>query len=53
MSRKPIRQATDKVIHIRVDENVHHKLKMEAASSRITIQEIVEGMLKRKFTHKK
>jgi predicted HicB family RNase H-like nuclease len=50
MKRKPKRKISDKIIHIRVDEIIHHKLKMKAASSKTTIQEIVEGMLKRKFS---
>jgi len=53
MSRKPKRQISDKIIHIRVDEIIHQRLKMEAASSKTTIQEIVESMLKKKFASKK
>lgn len=53
MSRKRIRQATDKIIHIRIDEETHQKLKMKAASSSTTIQQIVESLLKKKYGGKK
>ena len=53
MKRNPKRHISDKIIHIRIDEIIHQKLKMEAASSKTTTQEIVESMLKRKFTSKK
>jgi predicted HicB family RNase H-like nuclease len=52
MSRKPIRQPTDKVIHIRIDEETHQSLKMQAASSRTSIQQIVESLLRKKFASK-
>jgi predicted HicB family RNase H-like nuclease len=53
MSRYPVRQATDKIIHIRIDEETHRMLKMEAASSKTTIQQIVESLLKKKFPSKR
>jgi predicted HicB family RNase H-like nuclease len=53
MSGRTIRHATDKVIHIRLDEVTHQRLKVEAAASKTTIQEIVENMLKRKCATKK
>ena len=52
MKKKPKRQVSDKIIHIRIDETVHQKLKMDAALSKTTIQEIVESMLKRRFMSK-
>ena len=53
MNRTPVRQATDKVIHIRIDEETHTELKMEAASSKTTVQQIVESLLREKFRSKK
>jgi len=53
MSRRAIRDATDNVIHFRIDEVTHQRLRVEAAASKTTIQEIVENMLKRKFATKK
>lgn len=49
MSRRPKRQVTDKVIHIRIDEETHQKLKMHAASSRATIQRLVEELIRTKY----
>jgi hypothetical protein len=49
MNRKPRRSATDKVIHIRIDEETHRKLKMHAASSKATIQKLVEDMIRSKY----
>ena len=49
MSRRAVRKTTDKVIHIRIDEETHQKLKMEAASTKTSIQQIVESILKEKF----
>jgi len=49
MSRRTIRQATDKVIHIRIDEETHQKLKMHAASSKATIQQLVESLIRAKY----
>jgi len=49
MDREPKRSATDKVIHIRIDEETHQKLKMHAASSRATIQQLVESLIRSKY----
>ncbi len=49
MSRRTIRQATDKVIHIRIDEDTHLKLKTHAASTKATIQELVESLIRAKY----
>jgi predicted HicB family RNase H-like nuclease len=49
MSRRPKRQDTDKVIHIRIDEETHQKLKMHAASSKATIQQLVESLIRAKY----
>jgi hypothetical protein len=49
MSRRQIRQATDKVIHIRLDEDTHQKLKMHAVSSMSTIQQLVEELIRTKY----
>lgn len=53
MNRKPVRQATDKVIHIRIDEETHRRLKMEAASTRTSIQQIVESLVRNEFSSKR
>jgi len=53
MSRKPIRQATDKVIHIRLDEGTHQKLKMHAVSTKSTIQQLVEELIRAKYQNLK
>lgn len=50
VTRKPLRQSTDKVIHIRIDKTTHQRLKLEAALSETSIQQIVEGLLKQKFS---
>jgi len=49
MNRKPRRSATDKVIHIRIDEDTHRKLKMHAALSKATIQRLVEDLIRSKY----
>ena len=49
MNRKPRRSVTDKVIHIRIDEETHRKLKMHAASSKETIQKLVEDLIRSKY----
>lgn len=49
MNRKPRKSATDKVIHIRIDEESHRKLKMHAASSKVTIQQFVEDLIRSKY----
>jgi hypothetical protein len=49
MNRKPRRSATDKVIHIRIDEATHRRLKMHAASSKATIQKLVEDLIRSKY----
>jgi predicted HicB family RNase H-like nuclease len=49
MDRKPKRSVTDKVIHIRIDEETHRKLKMHAASSKATIQKLVEDLIRSKY----
>jgi demethoxyubiquinone hydroxylase (CLK1/Coq7/Cat5 family) len=49
MNKRSRRLATDKVIHIRIDEETHRKLKMHAASSKATIQQLVEGLISKKY----
>ena len=49
MSRRPTRQTTDKVIHIRIDEETHQKLKVHAASSKASIQKLVEELIRTKY----
>jgi len=49
MNKRPRRLATDKVIHIRIDEETHQKLKMHAASSKATIQQLVENLIRAKY----
>jgi predicted HicB family RNase H-like nuclease len=49
MNKKPKRSPTDKVIHIRIDEETHHKLKMHAVSSKATIQQLVESLIRTKY----
>jgi predicted HicB family RNase H-like nuclease len=53
MSRKSIRQATDKVIHIRLGERTHQKLKMHAVSSKSTIQQLVEELIRTRYQNLK
>jgi hypothetical protein len=49
MNRKARRSANDKVIHIRIDEKTHRKLKMHAASSKATIPKLVEDLIRSKY----
>jgi predicted HicB family RNase H-like nuclease len=49
MPGKPRRSENDKVIHIRIDEKTHQKLKMHAASSKSTIQQLVENLIRNKY----
>ena len=49
MSRRPTRQTTDKVIHIQIDEETHQKLKVHAASSKASIQKLVEELIRTKY----
>ena len=49
MNRRPQRLATDKVIHIRIDEETHQKLKMHAASTKATIQHLVESLIRAEY----
>jgi hypothetical protein len=49
MNRKHRRSATDKMIHIRIDEETHRKLKMHAASAKATIQKLVEDLIRSKY----
>lgn len=37
------------MIHIRLDEETHRKLKMHAASSKSTIQKLVESLIREKY----
>jgi predicted HicB family RNase H-like nuclease len=53
MKSAPKRLASDKVIHIRIDEQTHQKLKMHAASSKATIQQLVENLLHTKYENMK
>ena len=49
MKKNSKRSATDKVIHIRLDQKTHHKLKVHAATSRATIQQLVENLIRAKY----
>ena len=49
MTKRSKRAATDKVIHIRIDEETHRKLKIHAASSKATIQHLVESLIRDKY----
>ncbi|MGD8922657.1 MAG: CopG family transcriptional regulator [Candidatus Zixiibacteriota bacterium] len=49
MTKRSKRAATDKVIHIRIDEETHRKLKIHAASSQATIQHLVESLIRDKY----
>jgi len=43
--RKPFR---GRMIHIRLDEETHKQLKIQAAQSSTTIQQIVENLIRKK-----
>jgi predicted HicB family RNase H-like nuclease len=49
MNRRIRRSAADKMIHVRIDEKTHRKLKMHAASSKATIQRLVEDLIRSKY----
>jgi Sec-independent protein translocase protein TatA len=48
-TKKSTRSANDKLIHIRIDELTHRKLKTYAASSQMTIQQLVEELIRSKY----
>ena len=39
-----------RMIHIRLDEDTHLRLKVHAAESRSTIQQLVEALIRRKYS---
>jgi len=39
------------MIHIRLDEETHRKLKIHVAESGTTIQQLVEGLVRRKYAN--
>jgi len=47
-AKKTKRSGIDKLIYIRIDENTHRKLKTHAASTRVTIQQLVEELIRKK-----
>ncbi len=49
MKRNSRRSDTDKVIHIWIEEETLKKLKMHAASSKATIEQLVEELLRSKY----
>jgi predicted HicB family RNase H-like nuclease len=53
MSRKTVRKATDRMIHVRINEETHQRLKMHAVASKTTIQQIVESLLSKEFSSKR
>ena len=51
MSERPKRSSTDRMIHVRLDEETHRKLKMHAAASKGTIQQLVEDLIRHKYAN--
>jgi hypothetical protein len=49
MKRSSKRSVTDRLIHIRIDEETYHKLKVHAALSKATIQELVENLIRSRY----
>jgi predicted HicB family RNase H-like nuclease len=49
MNKAHNKHSKERMIHIRLDENTHTKLKMHAAASQTTIQQLVEGMIRDKY----
>ena len=41
------------MIHIRLDEETHTRLKMHAAESKATIQQLVESLIRHKYANSK
>ena len=49
MNKKSRRFSTDRMIHVRLDEKMHRKLKMHTAASKGTIQQLVESLIRDKY----
>ena len=52
MDKTPSRPSEHRMIHIRLDEDTHRRLKMHAAESRSSIQRLVESLIRRKYTNR-
>jgi len=53
MTKKKLTEARERMIHIRLDEKTHRRLKIEAVKNDSSIQELVEGLIVRKLTKSK
>jgi len=49
MNKERERRSKERMLHIRLDDETHRKLKMHAASSQTTIQQLVEGMIRDRY----
>ena len=45
MKKKTNRQTKDRMIHVRLDEKTHKRLKIMAVQSDTTMQQLVEGLI--------
>jgi predicted HicB family RNase H-like nuclease len=46
MSKEPRRSPSDRMIHIRLDEETHRLVKVQAAQQGMTIQRLVENIIR-------
>ena len=49
MKQKSNTQSKDRMIHIRLDENTHKRLKIKAVQGDTTIQQLVEDLILESF----
>lgn len=49
MSKSGEKQAKERMIHIRLDEPTHRRLKVFAARTGVTVQSVVENLIKLKL----
>ena len=47
MNKEPRRSPSDRMIHIRLDEETHRLVKVQAAQHGMTIQRLVENIIRR------
>ena len=51
MSKTPRRSPSDRMIHIRLDEETHRLVKVQAAQHGLTIQRLVESIIRRQVVN--
>lgn len=49
MNKRLNKSKPDRMIHIRLDEKTHMKLKMHAAATKGSIQQLVESLIRDKY----